>query len=83
MFTQKSLTAEGRSLSEREFSSLQNAEKQHPVQTAEGEGDKSQVVSSLLKHPGEPEACISVKTMESDSSSVIFRSCDRIQQNSY
>lgn len=48
-------------MSEREFSSLQNGEKQHPVQTAEGEGDKSQVVSSLLKHPGEPEACISVK----------------------
>lgn len=63
MFIQKPLTAERRSLSEREALSLENAEKQHLVQTAEGEDGKSQLVlrqeSSLLKHPGEPQACIS------------------------
>lgn len=88
MFIQKPLTAERRSLSERQFLSLENAEKQHLVQTAEGEGGKNQLVlrqeSGLLKHPGEPEACISEKTMESDSSFFSFRSYHWMQhQNSY
>lgn len=78
MFIQKPLTAERRSLSERQFLSLENAEKQHLVQTAEGEGGKSQLVlrqeSGLLKHPGEPQACISERTTESDSSFFSFRS---------
>lgn len=77
MLIQKLLTAE-RSLSEREFLSLENAEKQHLVQTAEGQGGKSQLVlrqeSSLLKHPGEPQACILEKTMERDSSLFSFSS---------
>lgn len=72
MFIQKPLTGERRSFSEREVLSLENAEKHHLVQTAEGEGGKSQLVlrqeSSLLKHPGEQQACISEKTMEGDSS---------------
>lgn len=37
MLIQKPLTAERRSLSEREVLSFENAEKQHLVQTAEGE----------------------------------------------
>lgn len=87
MLIQKLLTAE-RSLSEREFLSLENAEKQHLVQTAEGQGGKSQLVlrqeSSLLKHPGEPQACILEKTMESDSSLFSFSSYHWMQhQNLY
>lgn len=49
--------------------------RQHLTQTAEGEGGKSQLVlrqESELKHPGEPQACISEKTTESDSSFFIF-----------
>lgn len=76
MFIKKPLTAERRSLSEREVLSLENAEKQNLVQTAEGEGGKSRLMlrqeSSLLKHPGEPQACTSEKTMQSDSSFFIF-----------
>lgn len=82
MFIQKPLTAERRSLSERQFLSLENAEKQHLVQTAEGEVLRQE--SGLLKHPGEPQACISEKTMESDSSCFSFRSYHWMQhQNSY
>lgn len=58
------------------------------MQTAEGQGGKSQLVlrqeSSLLKHPGEPQACILEKTMESDSSLFSFSSYHWMQhQNLY
>lgn len=44
MFIPKPITAERRSLSEREVLSFENAEKHHLVQTAEGDSGKSQLV---------------------------------------